>query len=89
MLNSIVFERVGRICLVVQSGERYIFMTRSLLLKLKDVHINRARVKHCAGFAASRDYNMYIYMVTSVVNIEYNSDTCSVDYSPSYFIMCL
>jgi len=44
--------------LSVQSGKRFPFMTQSLLLKLKDVHINRARVKLAACFVASQDKSM-------------------------------
>jgi len=39
-------------------------MTQSLLLKLRDVHINRARVKNVACFVASRDNSMALEHVT-------------------------
>jgi len=62
LLIVVIFERWDSV--YVQSGESFPFMTQSLLLKIKDVHINRVRVKHDVCFVTSRDNNTALEHIT-------------------------
>ena len=62
-MNSIVFKREAVYIInafMCSQGKGF----HSLLLKLKDVHINRTRVNNGACFVASQDNSMALQHVT-------------------------